>query len=103
MMTIRYTLAAIAVTVLLTVAVLILRPPEGSSYMSGQGAFILESVGFGIFFFSMCWLPTMIIGRIIGRKSLTESQKDAHLGVTEIAAVVFIAMIIFVWNAIPHH
>jgi hypothetical protein len=103
MMTIRCTLAATAVTVLLTVVALILWPPEGNGYISGQGAFIIEVVGFGIFLFSMCWLPIMIIGRIIGRKSLTEAQKDAHLDITGIAAVVFIAMIIFVWTAIPHH
>jgi hypothetical protein len=103
MMIIRCTLATVAVTVLLTVAVLILRPPEGNGIVSGEGAFFIESVGFGIFIFCICWFPVMVIGRIIGRKSMTELQKDAHLDVTGIAAVVFVAMIIFVWNVVPHH
>ena len=100
---IRCTLAAGAITVLLTIALLLFRPPEGNGYMSGQGAFILELVGFGIFFFCISWFPSMFVGFFISRKSMTEPQKSAHLTVTVISAVVFLGMVSFVTNMIWRH
>ena len=96
------TLFAVVASVLLTLILLVIRPPEGNGWISQGGAEIFGAVGLLAFFFPVCWIPSLVIGFLLERKTFTKSQRHTHYFVMAILALVFVVVVTFIIGIIIH-
>ena len=103
-MTIIKCIASAAVLAFLSSLVLILwKPPQGSGVFSQSGAEIIAWVILLVVNFFFFLFPCLVIGSVVNRKSLTESQKAGMLIAMFISFILFTLPLEFILNFIARH